>query len=80
MVNEGPFQGWDVYPQNLPNAQDLCFAYDLERYREQLSGDAKRLFIAQNKETTVKVAEFGSPRRHPESSDWTTLVMTTQRD
>lgn len=70
VLNEGPFQGWDRYPQNLPNSQDLCFAYDLERYREQISNDAKILFVPQDKETTLKVLEFGrtdtTSSRHPQ--------------
>jgi hypothetical protein len=77
IVNEGPFQGWDLYPQNLPNSQDLCFSYDLEQYGEKLSEYAERIFIAQNKETTVKVIEFGKSRRHLEPSDLTAVVMFT---
>jgi hypothetical protein len=80
IVNEGPFEGWDIYPQNLSNSQDFGFAYDLEQYREKLSDHAKRIFIAQNKETTIKVTEFGKPCRQPESSNRTTLVMPNQRD
>ncbi len=79
-LNEGPFQGWDLYPMSLPNSQDLSFAYDLEKYREQLWDNAKSLFIPQNKETTVKVIEFGRPRRHPRLSDWIALIMTSQRE
>ena len=75
VLDEGPFRGWDLYPQNLSNSQDLCFAYDLERYREQISDDAKRLFIPQNKETTLKVIEFGGPRRHPQPSDLAALII-----
>jgi hypothetical protein len=80
VLNEERFQGWDVYPQSLPNSQDLSFAYDLEKYREQLSGDAKHLFIPQNEETAVKIIESGSHRRHPPPSDWKALVMATQRE
>lgn len=74
LINEDHFEGWDRYPLNLPNSQHLSFAYDLERYRQQILDDTKCLFIPQNKETTLKVIEFGREREHLQPSELAALV------
>lgn len=62
-MNSGrELDGWDIYPENL-NYVQACdiHGYNYTSYRQQLSGDSKRLFVAPEHGISVKVIEFGEP-------------------
>lgn len=52
--------GWDIYPENL-NYLQACdiHGYNFASYRQQLSRDSERLFLAPNEVISVKVIELG---------------------
>lgn len=44
MTNQSLFQGWDLYPQNLPRSHRLQVYSNLELYHNRLQDDSQRLF------------------------------------
>lgn len=54
-----PFEGWEMYPQNLSSAVCNPYAFDLKSYNQRLQFESQRIFLS-NDELRVKVIEIGS--------------------
>ena len=52
------FEGWEVYPQNLPSAICNPWAFDLKSYNQLLHFESQRMFVSNN-ELRLKVIELG---------------------